>query len=110
MDDDDAAIRAARAAARLASLTAALRAATGSTLAVVGPLINWIEMDAPGGRWRAYLARRASMPLHGRSVDDVAAAAAAIAIVAADDDGDDAAATAGGGGGRLREVFAMVEK
>ncbi len=48
--DAAAAIRAARVAARLASFTAALRAATGSTLDEVGPLINWMETEAPGGR------------------------------------------------------------
>lgn len=107
VDDVAAARRAARAAALLASLTLAFRAATGSTLEVVGPLISWMEMEAPGGRCRAYLARRASMPLLVGSgtamllLVALVAAAAATAAAPEDDDGD--------GGGRLREVFAMVK-
>jgi len=105
VDDVAAARRAARAAALLASLTLAFRAATGSTLEVVGPLISWMEMDAPGGRCRAYLARRASMP-HV----DVGSGTAMLLLVAAATAADDAADDDDvEGGGRLREVFAMVK-
>jgi len=113
-DVDDvaaAARRAARAAALLASLTLAFRAATGSTLEVVGPLISWMEIEAPGGRCRAYLARRASIPHVDVDVGSGTAmlllvAALVAAATAADDAADDDNFE---GGGRLREVFAMVK-
>ena len=35
--------------------------AIGSADDDVGPLINWMETDPPGGRFRAYLASRASI-------------------------------------------------
>ena len=41
------------------------RAAMGSTLVVDGPLIRRTETVPPGGRWRAYLARRVSIPSVG---------------------------------------------
>ena len=111
VEDVAAARRAARAAALLASLTLAFRAATGSTLEVVGPLISWMEIEAPGGRCRAYLARRASIPHVDVDVGSGTAmlllvAALVAAATAADDAADDDNFE---GGGRLREVFAMVK-
>ena len=49
---------------------AALRAAMGSTLFDVDPLMRCTVIEPPGGRRRAYLARRASMPDGRGGLDD----------------------------------------
>ncbi len=62
-------------------------------------------MDAPGGRCRAYFARRTSIP-----ANCAGALPPPPALAAADDEvgGGRAAVPLDEGGGRFRDVFAMV--